>query len=200
MPALPLPRFYQITPEPSDPPDCSSFLRQLDATLSCGIALVQLRVQRLDRPDHLRLARHALELCRAHAARLVFNGPVDMALESGCDGLHLNSRTLLSLQQRPVPQTMLLSAACHDARQLAQARRIGVDFVTLSPVLPTRTHPEASPLGWQQFAALAGASALPVFALGAMDLTMMKKARACGAWGIAAISASWQGIGQGPSA
>lgn len=186
-----LPRFYQITPEPADPADGGEFLRALDATLRSGMALVQLRAKRLDRQDHLLLARRALALCRAHQARLIFNGPIDMAREIGCDGVHLSSETLMSLATRPLPEPMLVSAACHGADQLRQAARIGVDFVTLSPVLATRTHPEAVPLGWEHFAALVAHASIPVFALGGMDLTMLEQARKCGAWGIAAISSTW---------
>lgn len=193
MPALP--RLYQITPEPADPPDCHIFLRDLEATLRGGAALVQLRAKQLERRAHLQLARQALRLCHAHGARLIFNGAIDLAQESGCDGVHLTSDTLMSLDQRPVRADLLVSAACHSAAQLLQAGRIGVDFVTLSPVLPTRTHPEAVPLGWERFAALAADAQVPVFALGGMTPAMQAAAQRAGAWGIAAISATWQSLG-----
>ena len=142
-----LPRLYQITPEPAEPPHFEKFLEQLIATLQSGIELVQLRAKHLDRQEHLHVARLALAQCRHHGARLMFNGPIEMALEIGCDGVHLNSCTLMSLKELSVPEGMLVSAACHSADQLEQASRIGVDFVTLSPVLATQTHPEAEPLG-----------------------------------------------------
>lgn len=191
MKALTLPRLYQITPEPAGAPDFSAFLQQLQATLRSGVTLVQLRAKQLDRQEHLQLARQALAICRAHGATLIFNGDIDMALEGGCDGVHLTSEALMSMERRPLREDLLMSAACHNAAQLLQASRIGVDFVTLSPVLPTQTHPEAVPLGWQRFAALAAAARVPVFALGGMTPDMQEQAQEAGAWGIAAISATW---------
>lgn len=187
-----LPRLYQITPEPAEPPHFEKFLEQLIATLQSGIELVQLRAKNLDRQDHLHVAQLALALCRHHGARLMFNGPIEMALEIGCDGVHLNSRTLMSLNELSVPEGMLVSAACHSADQLAEASRIGVDFVTLSPVLPTQTHPEAEPLGWERFSQLVCGAKIPVFALGGMRPEMIETAQQGGAWGIAAISATWR--------
>lgn len=190
-----LPRLYQITPEPAEPPHFEKFLEQLVTTLHSGIELMQLRAKHLDRQDHLHVARLALALCRQHGARLMFNGPIEMALEIGCDGVHLNSHTLMSLKDLSVPEGMRVSAACHSADQLAQASRIGVDFVTLSPVLPTQTHPEAEPLGWERFSQLVSGAKIPVFALGGMRPEMMENAQQAGAWGIAAISATWRSGG-----
>lgn len=192
-----LPRLYQITPEPADPPDFEKFLAQMSATLKSGIELVQLRAKHLDRQDHLNVARLALDLCRQYGARLMFNGPLEIALEIGCDGVHLNSHTLMSLKDLSVPEGMLVSAACHSAEQLAQASRLGVDFVTLSPVLPTQTHPEAVPLGWERFSQLVSGAKTPVFALGGMRPEMIENAQNAGAWGVAAISATWRSGGSG---
>ena len=192
-----LPRLYQITPEPAQPPHFDKFLEQLIATLQSGIELVQLRAKHLDRQDHLHVARLALAQCRQHGARLMFNGSLEIALEIGCDGVHLNSHTLMSLKDLCVPEGMLVSAACHSSDQLAQASRIGVDFVTLSPVLQTQTHPEAEPLGWEHFSQLVSGAQIPVFALGGMTPALIDNAQRAGAWGIAAISATWRGSGCG---
>ncbi|NIF55892.1 thiamine phosphate synthase [Burkholderia sp. Ax-1724] len=193
MKASALPDFYQITPEPIDPPHFDTFLRQLAATLEAGIQLVQLRAKHLEKHDHLNLARRTRDLCRQHGAMLMLNGPIEMAVEIGCDGVHLNSHALMSLKEPPAHDAMLVSAACHSAGQLAQANKIGADFVTLSPVLPTRTHPDATPLGWQHFGQLVAGSRVPVFALGGMTPALLDEARKAGAWGIAAISAGWRG-------
>lgn len=68
---------------------------------------------------------------------------------------------------------------------------MAVDFVTLSPVLRTRTHPDADPLGWERFTELAQRARVPVFALGGMHPDMLDQAKRAGAWGVAAISATW---------
>ncbi len=46
------------------------------------------------------------------------------------------------------------------------AEQLELDFVTLSPVAITRSHPEAKILSWQKFAELAIISPLAIYALG----------------------------------
>jgi thiamine monophosphate synthase len=109
------------------------------------------------------------------------------------DGIHLTSGILMQLHKRPLSLTKLVSAACHNEEQLIQAKKIGVDFVTLSSVLPTKTHPEASTLGWENFSKLCKTVKLPIYALGGMRKKDLNLALSYGAQGIAAISALWDG-------
>lgn len=188
-----LPRLYQITPEPSGPPEFDRFFAELQETLQSGVKLVQLRAKRLEMHEYMRVAQRTLDVCRAYSVRMILNGPVEMAQELGCDGIHLNSQKLLSCIKRPVPETMLLSTACHNAAQIDHSHRIGADMVTLSPVFQTNTHPEAVPLGWEKFRQIVRAARMPVFALGGMRPEMIETVNSCGAWGIATISATWRG-------
>jgi thiamine-phosphate pyrophosphorylase len=96
----------------------------------------------------------------------------------------------MNLDARPQGD-YLLSAACHSYEQLQKAQRIGVDFVTLSPVLHTLTHPETEPLGWDAFSKLAETVHFPIFALGGQTNETINTACSYGAYGIAAIRAFW---------
>ena len=66
-----------------------------------------------------------------------------------------------------------------------RAAELGCDLALLGPVLPTRTHPEASGIGWEVFARLIDKSPLPVYALGGMKPELLGKACQHGAHGIA---------------
>lgn len=125
-------------------------------------------------------------------ARVICNGAITpaAALALGADGVHLGEASLFAASSRPAAREVLLSAACHDAASLRQARRIGADLVTLSPVKPTLTHPGAPALGWHGFAqciaqagpAIESAAALParpaIYALGGMTREDLPDARA----------------------
>lgn len=63
---------------------------------------------------------------------------------------------------------LLRLATAHDGDQLAAAGRAGADGVFLSPVFPTRSHPEARVLGIHGFHVLAQQSPVAVIALGGM--------------------------------
>ncbi|VVE19653.1 Thiamine-phosphate synthase [Pandoraea pneumonica] len=198
-----LPRQLLVTPEVTSVAQIASFASLLAQALARGIRLVQLRNRSLDADGYRALAESALALTHAAGAQLLLNPRADVAdlwLDAAnglhadtvphADGWHLTSARLLACAARPAGWK-LVSAACHDAAQLAQAHRIGADFVTLSPVLATATHPDATPLGWPAFSALAAQTTLPVFALGGMRAETLSTARNAGAHGVAAIRAFW---------
>jgi 8-oxo-dGTP diphosphatase len=187
--ALQLPPVYLVTPPRVD--DAQPFLQRLETALADGVRLVQLRLFDMP-PGPLRdLARRACELCHGAGARVLVNGPVDLVDAVGADGLHLNSRALRELRARPLDPGRLVAASCHDADELARAARLDVDFALLSPVLPTRSHPDAEPLGWDRFADWVAAANLPVYALGGMRPEMLPEAWRHGAQGIAGIRGLW---------
>ena len=117
-----------------------------------------------------------------------------MAQALQADGVHLTSTRLMACVTRPLPSGILVSAACHDARQVLHANRIGADLLTISPVLPTATHTTADPLGWPCFRELAALTTIPVYALGGMTADTLAEARKAGAYGIAAIRSLWGGV------
>ncbi|HHH39019.1 MAG TPA: Nudix family hydrolase [Sedimenticola sp.] len=187
--ALRLPAHCLVTgPDPRDP---ETFLARLDQALADGIRLVQLRAPGLSEEAFRQLATRALERCRRHAARCLLNADPVLAERLGADGVHLSSRRLLTLERRPLARGLWVGASCHDLPQLRRAESLGLDFAFLSPVLPTASHPEAPPLGWEGFRALVDRVALPVYALGGMTPGMAERAREEGGQGIAAIRGLW---------
>ncbi len=192
--ALRLPSRYAITPpSPTDP---ERFLEQLEATLETGIRLVQFRVFGLPPSAWRALAIRARERCEHHGARMLVNGSPEQARETGAHGIHLNRRRLLAMEALPPRnEGLLVGASCHDLEELRRAEALGAGFAVLSPVLATRSHPEARPLGWEGFAALVEPVSLPVYALGGMKPGMEPRAWEAGGQGIAGISGLWRFLG-----
>nr|VFJ43096.1 MAG: 8-oxo-dGTP diphosphatase [Candidatus Kentron sp. FM]VFK07334.1 MAG: 8-oxo-dGTP diphosphatase [Candidatus Kentron sp. FM] len=196
--AIRLPDTYLITPEP-DWDDVDSFLDTLDRCLSRGVRLVQLRIKqpptgKAYRMGYRQLAARVLARCHARGARCLLNAEPSLAREMGMHGVHLTSRRLLgedAIPARSSNDDFLIGASCHNKNELEHACRIGVDFAVLAPVKATKTHPEATPLTWERFAALTRSATIPVYALGGLSLGDRETAWERGAQGIAAIRALW---------
>lgn len=182
-----LPEFYAVTPEPQS---AQETLVRLGAWFRAGVMLVQLRAKRLESAAHATLAHDAAALAREHGATLLLNGPPALALASQAGGVHLTSARLMALRQRPLPPSFWVAASCHDAAELEHACRIGVDFVVLGPVLPTRSHPGAPALGWARLRELTERATVPVYALGGLGRGDVPRAWRHGAQGVAALSAA----------
>ncbi len=188
--AVDLPPVCAITPPRFEDPD--RFLDRLRLNLRLHEMMI-LRLPGLGVEDYLRVARQASRLATACECRLLLTCAADQARALGAAGAHLNSRALRALE-RPVDDdsAFLVSAACHDADELARAEWAGVDFALLSPVARTATHPEAEPMGWRRFSELTRSVKIPVYALGGMDPAQCSEAFAHGAQGVAGIRGFWR--------
>ena len=190
--ALTLPPLLGITH--AEPLGVTAFLAQLDRALDQGLELIQVRDKTLPEPERLALARETVRRAHLHGARVLVNGSLELARAAGADGVHLDSAAAAKLTAPPdyaTPDAFLLGVSCHDAAELAHAAAIGADFALLSPVLPTLTHPGAPTLGWERFADLAAASAIPVYGLGGLERADVALARSHGAHGVALLRGAW---------
>jgi len=184
-----LPGHYLITP---DGLDNSTLLKGIAQAIAQGTQLIQLRAPNGYDPQYRDLAVDAVGLC-AGKAQLMLKGPLEWLGDFPAAGWHLTAAQLRKYASngRPFPVERWLAASCHDAEELALARQMGVDFVTLSPVQATQTHPDAQPLGWPAVAPLLAQFNQPVYLLGGLGPDDQSRAWEAGAQGVAGIRAFW---------
>ncbi len=185
--ALELPTLYAISNAAEL--GTEEFITRLQAKLDAGLRLVQLREKHLARDELRALAQRVVALAHARGAKVLLNGDVELAQEVGADGVQLTSAQLANLTERPAVDWC--AASCHNAEELRRAEALGCDFALLSPVLPTKSHPGAQHLGWDNFAAIAAGAAIPVYALGGLTDGDMRTAWIRGAHGIALLRQAW---------
>lgn len=181
---------YLITP--ADEGDPQRLLDGLSRALAAGDRLFLWRTPALA-GDSLETALAEAER-RVHAvpgARLMcHDGSAPRGVDAG-DGLHASARTLMKLGERPVPADRLFAASCHDARELARAAELGVDFAVLSPVRETASHPGLPGRGWQWFEETVRDAPFPVYALGGVGRSDLARAWSVRAQGVAGIRGLW---------
>lgn len=166
-----------------------TFLARLDVALANGLRLIQLRDKTLPDEARLQLARETVRRAHLQGARVLVNGPLELAHAAGADGIHLDSSAAARLTARP--DCEWVGVSCHDGAELVQAAALGADFALLSPVLPTLTHPGAATLGWEAFSTLAAASPIPVYGLGGLGREDVALAQSHGAHGVALLRGAW---------
>ncbi|MHB8622845.1 MAG: Nudix family hydrolase [Sulfuricaulis sp.] len=169
----------------------NEFLVPLERALQAGARLVQLREPHLLPREYQAYARQIAGLCHRYDAKLLLNAEPGWVKLCGADGVHLNSRRLMEWDKRPLEDGFWVAASCHNEQELSQARHLEADFVVLSPVAATASHPEAQPLGWGIFSQLCAGVGLPVYALGGMRPQDIVCARSAGAQGLAMVNGIW---------
>ena len=186
--ALRLPPVYAITHASKYGAD--EFMKRLQTALENGVRLIQLREHNMEPEKLTRLAQQIVSLAHTHGARVLVNGDVTIANNAGADGVHLQASQLMASSTRPA--TDLFGASCHNREELLKAAELDADFVVLSPVLPTPSHPGEPTLGWEHFTELCRGLPMPVYALGGMRVDMIEAAMIHGAHGVSLLSAIWK--------
>lgn len=189
--ALKLPEHYLITGKFDS---IHEFEERLGCAIDRGIRLAQLRLtndwlQTVDEKQASEIIKLATDLCEQTKVRLMFNIPDELndTITPSC--LHLNSKKLQQYTERP--DCDYLSVSCHNVQEMMAAQALGVDFMVLSPVQATATHPDVTPLGWQQFSEMIAQVNVPVYALGGVSREDTEKSWLAGGQGVAAIGALW---------
>jgi 8-oxo-dGTP diphosphatase len=166
-----------------------TFLARVDGALARGLKQLQLREPDLPADAVRRLFGELRARACAFGARLLVSSRHDPALWQQADGVHLTADALAQSRRRP--DVSWAGASVHEARELARAAELGLDYAILGPVRETASHPGRAPLGWASFRQLAAASEVPLYAIGGLQPADTITALSNGGHGVAILSAAW---------
>ena len=123
-----LDRFYPIF-------DNCDWLRRM---LPLGVKLVQLRIKDAPLDIVRREIVEAKALCDAHGAVLVVNDYWHIAIDAGCDWVHLGQEDMDDADLNALRRAdMKLGFSTHDDDELERALSFAPDYLALGPVYPT---------------------------------------------------------------
>ncbi|MBU3260963.1 thiamine phosphate synthase [Roseovarius sp. PS-C2] len=107
--------------------------------LPLGVKLVQLRIK--DQPGQIVADQvaQARDLCRKHATALIVNDYWQVAIDAGCDWVHLGQEDLDEADIAAIRRAGIkLGISTHDRDELDRALALSPDYVALGPVYPTK--------------------------------------------------------------
>ncbi len=178
---------YAVTPEDQLTPRLSALVA---AALAGGVRLVQYRNKLA--PQALRRAQvgELLRICRGQGARLIVNDDLPLALEIGADGVHLGRDDGdLAAARKALGAGRLLGVSCYgDLDVAAAAAAAGADYLAFGSVFASPTKPLAPRVDLQLLGAAKRRYALPIAAIGGINLDNAPTAIAAGADLLAVIS------------
>ncbi|MFO1103497.1 MAG: thiamine phosphate synthase [Methylocystis sp.] len=128
MAALKLDPFYLIV-------DDADWLNRL---LPQGVRLVQLRVKDRDEAETRAQIAMARDICARDGAQLVVNDYWRLAIDEGCDFVHLGQRDLDGADIAALRRAgVRIGVSTHDEAELDRALSLVPDYVALGPIYPT---------------------------------------------------------------
>lgn len=123
-----LPRFYPVFDD----------IRWLERMVPLGVKLVQLRIKDTPMAEVKTQLQAGKDLCAEHDAIMVVNDYWELAIELGCDWLHLGQEDLDDADLDAIRAAGLkLGVSTHDNTELDRVLAFKPDYVALGPVYPT---------------------------------------------------------------
>ncbi len=183
-----LPKYYAIT----NLSEISKkvFLNQLQRKINDGLEMVQVREKNISFNEFRKFSKEVIEICKPKSVKVIINSDVNLAYELKADGVHLTSKELLSIKK--IPKNLIVSASCHTQKEINIAEQLNLNFIVLSAVKKTLSHPDMKPIGWDKFQKIVNKVNIPIYALGGLGTKNYEVALDNGAIGIASQRLIWQ--------
>lgn len=110
----------------------------IERLVPLGVKLVQLRMKDSTDAELRSAIRRAKTVCAAHDCQLIINDYWRVAIEEGCDFIHLGQEDLAEADIAAIRAAGLkLGLSTHDGAELETALNAAPDYVALGPVWPT---------------------------------------------------------------
>ncbi|MGX8010145.1 thiamine phosphate synthase [Mesorhizobium sp. ORM8.1] len=110
----------------------------IERLVPLGVKLVQLRIKTMDEAGLRGEIRKAKALCAGYQCQLIVNDHWRLAIEEGCDFVHLGQEDLQSADLSAIRAAgVRLGLSTHDDAELETALAAKPDYVALGPVYPT---------------------------------------------------------------
>lgn len=146
----------------------------LDAVLSGGVDIVQLREKSLEARDEIRLLEVFATAAERHGALFAANDRADVALAVRAPILHLGQNDLpIPVARRIIGDEPVIGRSTHTRHEFDAAQlESGVDYVCLGPTWATPTKPGRPAAGLELLrhaAQTTGPNSRPWFAIGGIE-------------------------------
>lgn len=110
----------------------------IERLVPLGVKLVQLRTKDRPEPELRSEIRRARAVCADHGCQLIVNDYWRIAIEEGCDFVHLGQEDLAEADVAAIRAAGLkLGLSTHDETELETALAAKPDYVALGPIYPT---------------------------------------------------------------
>ena len=110
----------------------------IERLVPLGIKLVQLRSKDLPEAETREEIIRSRDICAKHDCQLIVNDYWQIAIEEGCDYVHLGQEDLDEADVAAIRAAGIrLGISTHDHAELTRALDLNPDYVALGPVYPT---------------------------------------------------------------
>ena len=167
-----------------------TLLEQIEDALRGGVTMVQLREKELAEEAFVAEAREVKALCHRYGVPLIIDDNVNVALESGADGVHvgIEDAPVAEIRAR-MGKDFIIGATAKTIEQARAAEAAGADYLGVGAVFPSPTKRNAIRITTEQLRDICASVSIPAVAIGGISLENISALEGGGMRGVAVISA-----------
>jgi len=164
--------------------------QQVESALKGGATCVQLREKQLGDADFLQEAIQIHALCQQYGVPLFINDNVEIAAQTGADGVHVGQEDLEAGRARELlGPDKLIGVSAHSVEEALAAQAAGADYLGVGAAFVTGTKTDAKPISRETIRAITAAVDIPVVAIGGIHKENILQLKGTGVDGVALVSA-----------
>ncbi|MBM6829955.1 thiamine phosphate synthase [Anaerotignum lactatifermentans] len=161
-----------------------------EEVLAAGATFLQIREKELDRASFLAEAKDLAALAKKYHVPFVVNDDIDIALESGADGVHVGQSDIVGKDVRAlIGPDKILGISANTVETAVKAQESGADYIGVGAVFHTDTKKDAQSLTNEELLAICKAVTIPVVAIGGINENNVMQLKGSGIDGVSVISA-----------
>ena len=129
-------------------------------------------------------------LCREKGAVSIINDNVEIAAQTGADGVHVGQSDMEALDvRRKLGPDKIIGVSAQTVEQALLAEKHGADYLGVGAVFPTGSKDDADDVSYDTLKAICRAVSIPVVAIGGIHKENILQLKGTGVDGVALVSA-----------
>lgn len=164
------------------------FLDRIEKIAAAHPAGIILREKDLSEEEYRNLAEQVLEICRKQETQCILHCFCDTAIELGCDAVHLPLSVLMNMDPEKRKKFRIMGASCHSGEDAVMAEKMGCTYITVGHIFDTDCKKGLPGRGMEFLKQVCQRVSVPVYAIGGITGTDMKKIRRTGVSGACVMS------------
>lgn len=167
-----------------------SLMEQVECALKGGATCIQLREKHLSDADFLVEALEMKALCHKYHVPFLINDNVEVAIQSGADGVHVGQSDMEAGNVRALlGKDKIIGVSARTVEQALAAEAAGADYLGVGAVFSTTTKLDAREVPHDELKAICQAVKIPVVAIGGIKKSNILELSGSGVDGVALVSA-----------
>ena len=134
-----------------------------------GLSCIQVREKNM-KLNQLKDFLFELKFLTGNNCKLILNGSLDLALKTGCDGIHLPEKSDTSYLKKIIPTDFILGRSFHGVISVKDSWIKKFDYVHLGSIFKTRSHPDLLTMSFEEFDLSCNQNKIPIIAVGGINL------------------------------